>query len=81
MTLEELKAIPLNYTFGYSADTHAIRQYKSDDGLIAKQVYTPRDPKTGEWGDGEVAYMLLPTKEEFDNVADLLAAINRREAQ
>lgn len=79
MTLEELRSIPLSYTFGYSADDHAVRQYMSEDRLIAKQVYTPRNPKTGEWGEGEVAYMLVPTREEFDNVADLLAAINKRE--
>ena len=80
MTLEELRAIPLQYTFGYSADDHAIRQYRSEGGLICKQVYTPRDPETGLWGSGEIAFMLIPTKEEFDNLADLLDAINKREA-
>lgn len=80
MTLEELRAIPLQYTFGYSADDHAIRQYMSEDRLICKQVYTPRDPETGMWGNGEVAYMLTDTKQEFGNVADLLAAINQRTA-
>lgn len=81
MTLEELGSLKFSYIFGYSADGHAVRQYVSEDGLICKQVYTPRDPETGLWGAGEIAYMLLPTKEEFDNVTDLLAAINRREAK
>ena len=77
MTLEELQAIPLQYTFGYSADGHGLRQYISDDNKIAKQVYTPRNKKTGEWGKGETTYKLIETGEEFTTVADLLAAINR----
>jgi hypothetical protein len=77
MTLEELRAIKMQYTFGYSADTHGLRQYVSDDNRIAKQVYTPRNKKTGEWGKGETTFKLIETGEEFDTVADLLAAINK----
>lgn len=77
MTLEELKAIPLRYVFGYSADSHGLRQYISDDNKIAKQVYTPRNKKTGEWGKGETTFKLIETGEEFTTVADLLAAINK----
>ena len=77
MTLEELKAYPLQYTFGYSAETHGLRQYISDDNKIAKQVYTPRNKKTGEWGDGKTAYKLIETGEEFDTIHGLLAAINK----
>ena len=77
MTLEELKATRLQYTFGYSADTHGLRQYISDDNKIAKQVYTPRDKKTGRWGDGQTTFKLLETGEEFDTLAGLLAAINK----
>ena len=80
MTLEELRAIPLKYTFGYSAETHAVRQYMDDGRKICKQVYTPRDPKTGLWGNGEIAYMLMSTGQEFDTVEELLEAINAREA-
>lgn len=79
MTLEELQAIPLQYTFGYSADSHGLRQYVSDDNKIAKQVYTPRNKKTGEWGKGETTFKLLETGEEFNTVADLLAAINKEQ--
>jgi hypothetical protein len=78
MTLEELKAIPLQYTFGYSAEGHALRQYISDDNLIAKQVYTPRNKKTGEWGNGEATFKLTDTNEEFDTIQGLLDAINAR---
>jgi hypothetical protein len=78
MTLEELKAIPLQYTFGYSAEGHALRQYISDDNLIAKQVYTPRNKKTGEWGNGETTFKLTDTNEEFDTIQGLLDAINAR---
>jgi hypothetical protein len=77
MTLEELKALPLQYTFGYSADSHGLRQYISDDNKIAKQVYTPRNKRTGEWGKGETTYKLLTTGEEFDTIDGLLAAINK----
>jgi len=80
MTLEELRSIPLQYTFGYSADTHAVRQYMSKDKLICKQVSTPRNKKTGMWGNGKVTYMLVPTKQEFETVEELLEAINAREA-
>lgn len=80
MTLEELKAIPLQYTFGYSADSHALRQYVNKEHGIAKQVYTPRKISTGEWGKGQATFMLLSTKEEFDTLDGLLAAINAREA-
>lgn len=79
MTLEELRLIPLQYKFGYSADTHAVRQYLSEDGTICKQVYTPRDPETGLWGAAEIAYMLVPTKQEFETIEGLLEAINARE--
>ena len=78
MTLEELQAIPLQYTFGYSAEGHALRQYISDDNLIAKQVYTPRNKKTGEWGKGKTTFKLLDTGEEFDTIDGLLAGINAR---
>jgi hypothetical protein len=78
MTFEELKATPMKYVFGYSAEDHGLRQYVSDDGLIAKQVYTPRNPKTLIWGDGKTTFMLTDTKEEFDTAQDLLNAINAR---
>jgi hypothetical protein len=80
MTFEELAAIPLKYTFGYSADSHALRQYQSEDGLIAKQVYTPRSKKTGKWGSGRATFMLTDTKEEFSTVQELLDAIYARNA-
>ncbi|CAB5224405.1 hypothetical protein UFOVP393_70 [uncultured Caudovirales phage] len=79
MTLEELKQIPLRYTFGYSADTHAVRQYENTKHGIAKQVITPRSKKTGKWGTGKATYMLLATKEEFTTIDGLLAAINTQE--
>jgi hypothetical protein len=79
MTKEELAAIPLQYTFGYSAESHALRQYISDDNLIAKQVYTSRNKKTGEWGKGKTTFKLLDTGEEFDTIDGLLAGINARE--
>lgn len=80
MTLEELKALPLQYTFGYSAEGHGLRQYISDDNKIAKQVYTPRNKKTGEWGKGETTFKLIETGEEFDTIHGLLAAINKEKA-
>lgn len=81
MTKEELAAIPLQYTFGYSAEDHALRQYISYDNLIAKQVYTPRNEKTGEWGKGKATFKLLDTGEEFDTIDGLLAGINARGKQ
>lgn len=78
MTLEELKALPMEYTFGYTAHDHAVRQYQNSDQKICKQVYTPRHPSTGEWGKGVATFMLTETKQEFDNIDDLLAAINAR---
>jgi hypothetical protein len=81
MTIDELKAMPLKYTFGYSAEDHGLRQYKSEDGLIAKMVVTPRKISTGEWGMGEAVYMLTDTQEEFDTVQGLLDAINARQAK
>lgn len=79
MTLEELKAVPLKYTFGYSADTHAVRQYINEEHGICKHVHTKRNPKTGEWGMGKAAFMLIKTLEEFDSLEGLLEAINRKE--
>lgn len=52
MTLEELRAIPLQYTFGYSAEDHGLRQYINEEHGIAKLVYTPRKISTGEWATG-----------------------------
>jgi len=78
MTLEELQAIPLQYTFGYSAEDHAVRQYQNIEHKIAKQVITPRKISTGEWGKGKATFMLTDTKEEFDTIDGLLAAINAR---
>lgn len=80
MTLEELKAVPLKYTFGYSADSHALLQFVNEEHGIAKCVYTPRNKKTGEWGKGETTFKLIETGEEFTTVADLLAAINKEKA-
>jgi hypothetical protein len=80
MTLEELAAIPLQYTFGYSAEDHGLRQYQNTEHGIAKQVYTPRKISTGEWGKGKASYMLTDTGEEFDTIDGLLDAINARSA-
>lgn len=77
MTLEELAAIPLQYTFGYSAENHALRQYINEEHGIAKQVITPRSKK-GAWGKGKSTFKLLTTGEEFDTIQDLLNAINAR---
>ena len=81
MTLEELKAIPLKYTFGYSAEDHGLRQYINEEHKIAKQVITPRSKKTGKWGSGRATFKLLDTKEEFNTIDGLLAGINAREKQ
>lgn len=78
MTLEELKLLPMQYTFGYSADDHAVRQYVNEEHGIAKQVYTPR--KKGKWGVGESTLKLLKTGEEFDTLEGLLVAINKGDA-
>ena len=78
MTLEELAAIPLQYTFGYSAEDHGLRQYINEEHQIAKQVYTPRKISTGEWGKGKASYMLTDTNQEFDTIDGLLAGINAR---
>lgn len=81
MTKEELAAIPLQYTFGYSAEDHGLRQYVNEEHQIAKQVYTPRKISTGEWGKGKATFKLLDTGEEFDTIDGLLAGINAREKQ
>jgi hypothetical protein len=78
MTLEELAAIPLQYTFGYSAEDHGLRQYQNVEHKIAKQVYTPRKISTGEWGKGKATFKLTDTGEEFDTIDGLLAGINAR---
>ena len=79
MTLEELKLIPMQYTFGYSTDKHALRQYVNEEHGIAKQVITPRS-KRGVWGNGKSTFKLLATGEEFDTIDGLLAAINKEKA-
>jgi hypothetical protein len=79
MTPEELSAIPLQYTFGYSADSYGLRQYVNEEHGIAKQVVTPRNKKTGEWGNGKATFKLLDTGDEFDTIQGLLDAINARE--
>jgi hypothetical protein len=79
MTLEELAAIPLQYTFGYSAEDHGLRNYVNEEHKIAKQVYTPRKISTGEWGKGKATFKLLDTNEEFETIQGLLDAINARE--
>ena len=81
MTLEELRAIPLKYTFGYSADDHGLRNYVNEEHKIAKQVYTPRSKKTGKWGEGRASFKLLDTGEEFTTIDGLLAGVNAREKQ
>ena len=78
MTLEELRTIPLKYTFGYSAEDHALRQYVNEEHGISKQVVTPRSKKTGKWGAGRATFKLLETGDEFNTAAELLAAINAR---
>jgi len=81
MTFEELAAIPLEYTFGYSAEDHGLRQYQNTEHKIAKKVYTPRNPKTLVWGEGKATFMLTDTNEEFDTIQGLLDAINAREKE
>lgn len=71
LTFEEFQMLPMQYTFGYSADTHGLRQYQNLQHKICKQVYTPRNKRTGEWGKGEAAFMMTDTKEEFETAREL----------
>ncbi len=80
MTLDELQKIPLQYTFGYSAEDHGLRQYVNQEHQIAKQVYSPSKNSTGEWGECKATFKLLDTKQEFDTIDGLLAGINARSA-
>jgi len=79
MEMAELKNISLKYTFGYSAEDHGLRQYVNEEHMIAKQVYTPRNPETLVWGNGKSTYKMLDTGEEFDTIDGLLAGINKRQ--
>jgi hypothetical protein len=79
MTLEELRLVPFEYTFGYSAADHALRQYVNRDLQIAMQMITPKNPETGVWGVGKPVYKDLITGDEFDDLAGLLGAINKRD--
>ena len=78
MTLEELKLLPMQYIFGYGADDHGLRQYVNQEHQIAKQVYTPRNPKTLIWGNGKSTFKMLDTGEEFETINELLDGINKR---
>jgi hypothetical protein len=71
LTYDEFCKLPLQYLFGYSAEDHGLRQHANQQHSIARQIYTPRKISSGEWGKGEVTFMMIDTGEVFDSARDL----------
>lgn len=71
LTYEEFCKLPMQYLFGYSAEDHGLRQHVNREHDIARQIITPRNPKTLVWGKGETAYMMTDTNEMFSSARDL----------
>lgn len=74
LTFEELCGQPLEYRMGMSGDKGARRLYRNDALGIQKEVFTPRNPRTMEWGEGEAYYFVDGDPEEYRTVADLYVA-------
>jgi hypothetical protein len=74
LTFEEFCMLPMQYRFGMSSDNSAQRLYRNDAIGLQKEVHTPRDPRTMQWGDGEVSLFLDNDPREFSTVADVYVA-------
>jgi hypothetical protein len=74
LTYEEFCELPLTYTSGISFDKFAIRQYQNFRHGIAKEVNTPYNPKTHQWGKPKVVYFMPDDKRNFDTPDQLYVA-------
>lgn len=74
LTFEDFCLLPMQYTKGISADSYGLRMYRNAEAGLQREVYTPRNPKTCEWGDGKSSLFLDGDQREFANVAELYVA-------
>lgn len=79
MTKEELAKMPLNYVYGMSGETGAIRVHQTEDGKIQRIVRTQKID--GRPGNGVVTYGIAGQKKEYPTVQSLLDALNELESK
>ena len=56
----------MEYRTGMTFDTGAQRLYRNDQHGVQKEVYTPRNPATCEWGAGKAYFFLDGDGRTFD---------------
>lgn len=74
LTFDEFSELPLVYTFGLTASTYAVRQYKNLEHGIAKEVNTPFNEKKWKWGKPKVVYFMPDDERNFDTFDQLYVA-------
>lgn len=74
LTYEEFCAMPMQYVKGIRMRDSAIRQYGNIGLGFYKEINTPYDERTGEWGAPKVALYLSDDKRTFDTADQLYVA-------
>lgn len=65
LTYEEFCKLPFTYTFGLSLETGAHRQHTNEQTGVVREIYTPRDPKTWEWGKQQTWFYIKGADEIY----------------
>jgi hypothetical protein len=74
LTYEEFCAMPLQYTQGIRMNDSAVRQYGNVGLGFYKEVVTPYDERTGEWGTPTTVFYLPDDERTFDTPDQLYVA-------
>ena len=74
LTYEEFCELPLTYTQGIRLNDSAVRQYGNVELGYYKEVNTPYNERTGEWGTPKTVFYLVEDKRTFDTPDQLYVA-------
>jgi hypothetical protein len=82
MTLDELRALPVEYVGGHTEKHRAVRWYRNDKHGITMLVVTLRtdpDAEYGGWGVGKTYYLMDGSKRRYTLLETFLRAYNKRQ--
>jgi len=74
LTFEEFCNLPMQYTMGIAIGKKRQANVSRQFDWFAKEVVTPYNPKTMEWGEGRTYYFLDGDKRCFDTVDQVYVA-------
>jgi hypothetical protein len=79
MTSEEFESLRFSYQLGITKENGASRLYRNEEHGLQKEIHTPKDVKTGEWGEGVVAFFIDGDDTVYNSSDELYTALKAKE--